>query len=49
MGVSKTLKRHSNKLTLLSEMKNLKLLSEIRLKKWVKMGSPPTYNIKGIK
>jgi hypothetical protein len=49
MGLSKTLKRHSNQLTLLNEMKNLNLSCEIRLKKKAKMGSLPTYSIKGIK
>jgi hypothetical protein len=41
IGLSKTLKRHPNQLTLLNEMKNLKLSSEIRLEKGQKWDLSP--------
>jgi hypothetical protein len=48
MGLSKTLQIHSNQLTLLNEMKKMKLSSEIRLKKGQKWDLSPHIALKAL-
>jgi hypothetical protein len=48
MGLLKTLKRHSNQLALLNEMKNLKFSNEMRLKKGQKWDFSPHITLKAL-